>query len=121
MPGVNWIEHKGKRIFHIDFRNSNINDINATIEQAKPLIAREPQNSILCLVDTTGSRFSTEVADALKQFTLHNKPYMKVSALVGIEGLQKVILNGVILFTGRKNLVTKNSREEALDWLATPQ
>jgi len=119
MPGANWIEHKGKRVFNIDFTNSNINDINNTIEIAKPMISREPMNSILCLVDTTGSRFSTEVSESMKKFSLHNKPYMKMTALVGIEGLQKVILNGVILFTGRKNLITKNTREEALDWLVT--
>jgi hypothetical protein len=35
-----------------------------------------------------------------------------------VEGLKQVIFNGVLLFTKRKNLVIKNSKQEALDWLA---
>ena len=41
-----------------------------------------------------------------------------MTALVGVEGLQKVIYYGVLMFTKRTNLMLKNSRGEALDWLA---
>jgi hypothetical protein len=119
MPGTAWIQHKGKNILFIDFARSTFQDIQLTIAQGKEIIVKEPPESILALVDTTDSRFSLEVSTALKEFTAHNKPYMKMTALIGVSGLQKTIYNGVILFTRRKNLILKNSREEALDWLVT--
>ena len=118
MVGTQWISHKGKRVFLIDFSRSGINEINATIAQAKPLIAAEPPLSIRCLVDTTGSKFDIEISKTLQIFSEHNKPYIKMTALVGVEGLQKVIYYGVLMFTKRTNLMLKNSRGEALDWLA---
>lgn len=111
--------HKGKRVLLIDFSHSGIDQISQTIAQAKPLIAREPQQSVLSLVDTTGSSFDIKISQALQEFSAHNKPYMKMSALVGVEGLQKVIYFAVLTFTKRKNLVLKTSREEALDWLVS--
>ncbi len=81
------------------------------------MIAAEPPLSILCLVDTTGSKFDIEISKAIQAFSEHNKPYMKMTALVGVEGLQKVIYFAVLTFTKRTNIVLKNSREEALDWL----
>jgi hypothetical protein len=54
----------------------------------------------------------------VKEFTKHNEPYMKITALIGVEGIKKVIYDAVLLFTKRKNLILKNSKEEALDWLA---
>ena len=117
MAGAQWINHKGVKIFLIDFSKSSITEINATIAQAKPLIAKEPPLSILCLVDTTGSKFDIQISKALQEFSQHNKPYMKMTALVGVEGLQKVIYFAVLTFTKRTNIVLKNSRPEALDWL----
>ena len=116
--GALWVSHKGKRVFLIDFSRSDITAINATIAQAKPLITSEPQLSILCLVDTTDSKFDIEISKTLQNFSEHNKPYIKMTALVGVEGLQKVIYYGVLMFTKRTNLMLKNSRGEALDWLA---
>ena len=88
MVGTQWISHKGKRVFLIDFSRSGINEINATIAQAKPLIAAEPPLSILCLVDTTGSKFDIENSKALQAFSEYNK---QMTTLVGVEGLQKAI------------------------------
>lgn len=114
-----WIEHKGRQIVFVDFSNTDINGVNDAIAQAEPIIAGEPQRSVLCLVETYGSKFSMEVSHAIKAFTMHNKPYIKMTAIVGVDGLQKVILNSVIVFTRRSNLVVKPSREEALDFLAS--
>jgi len=113
-----WIEHKGRKIFFIDFSNTNLDGVNEAIAQAKPVIAGERPQSVLCLVQTHGTKFSLDIGRAVKAFTLHNKPFMKMTAIVGVDGLQQVILNSVIVFTKRSNLVVKRSREEALEFLA---
>ena len=119
MAGAHWITHKGRRILLIDFSKSGLDQIHATIAQAKPLIIREPQLSILSLVDTTDSKFDIKISQALQEFSAHNKPYMKMTAMVGVEGLQKVIYFAVLTFTKRTNIALKNNREEALDWLVS--
>lgn len=119
MPGAKWMEHLGKKMLFIDFSMSRLQEVEMTIAQAKTMISMEPYESVLCLVDTTGSRFTLEISTAMKNFSAFNKPYIKMTAIVGVEGLQKVVYNGILLFTGRKNLELKQSRQEALDWLAT--
>jgi len=47
-----------------------------------------------------------------------NTPYIKCSAVYGVEGLKEVIFNGILSFTGRKNLVLFKTLEEAKDFLA---
>ena len=119
MAGTQWIAHKGKRILLIDFSSSGLDQINTTIAQAKPLIVRESPLSILSLVDTTDSKFDLQISKAVQDFSAHNKPYMKMTALVGVEGLQKVIYFAVLTFTKRTNIVMKQTRQEALDWLVS--
>jgi hypothetical protein len=119
MAGARWMAHKGKKIFLIDFSWSDLPAINTTIAQAKSLIAEEPPFSILCLVDTSGSKFDIEISKVIQGFSEHNKPYIKMTALVGVDGLQRVIYYGVLMFTKRTNLVLKSSRQDALDWLIT--
>ncbi len=114
-----WVEHKGRKIVFVDFSNTDIDGVKEAIAQAKPIIAGEPPHSVLCLVETHGSKFSMDVSQAVKDFTMHNKPYIKMTAIVGVDGLQKVILNSVIVFTRRTNLVVKASRQEALDFLVS--
>ena len=117
MKRSSWMSHKGKRILFINFADTKVDGVNEAIAEAKPMISSQPPESVLFLVDTTGTSFSLDISSAVKEFTMHNKPFMKMTALVGVEGLQKIILNSVIMFTKRRNLVVKNSREEALDWL----
>src|SRR5208283_4423327 len=115
-----WITYKNKRILHMDIAtpSQNTQELKDIITRLIPIIEKEPPNSILALANTTGGRFNKEMSDMLKEFTAHNKPYMKMTAIVGVEGLQRAIYTAVLMFTKRKNLVLKKSREEALDFLA---
>jgi hypothetical protein len=117
MASIRWEEHKGKKILYMDFAYSKYSEILQAIQEATEIIEKEPAFSILGLVDVRQSPFNREVATGLKDFASHNKPYMKVSAVVGVEGIKMVIFNAVLKFTGRKNLVLKDTIEEAKDWL----
>lgn len=63
------------------------------------------------------SFFDTETVDILKEFTASNKPYVKASAVVGIKGLKKMMLDLVSKFSGR-TFKQCDTREEAAKWLA---
>ncbi len=114
-----WIEHKGKRIVFIDFSNATAGQVDEAIAQARPIIAGEAPRSVLCLVETHGTKFTLDIGQAVKRFTAHNNPFVKMTAVVGVDGVQQVLVNSVIVFTRRRNLVVKKSREEALDFLVS--
>lgn len=109
---------KGVRICVLDF-SSITSDTEAlrAIDEAKTIIGREPQGTVYTLTDVTGSRVTSTIRNALHELTKANKPYVVAGAVVGVTGIQSVILRGIVQITGRR-LVAKNSRAEAMEWLA---
>lgn len=89
------------------------------IAAARDVVSTQPARSLHGVVDVTGSKFNTRVVEALKELASHNKPFMVASGIVGVAGLQKVILDSVIAITGRSNLKAFPTRGDALTWLAT--
>jgi hypothetical protein len=88
------------------------------IAEAQGVVAGQPLRSVYCLVDVTGSRFNVDVVEAMKHLAEHDRPYVIASAVVGVAGLMRVIFESVLAFSGRNNLKSLPSREEALRWLA---
>jgi hypothetical protein len=113
------MEQGGKRIFFVDFANTDISGVRSAIEEAKAVIGAQPPLSVLCLVDANGTKFSLDISDLIKEFTLHNKPFIKMTAIIGVVGIARVVLNTAIAFTKRDNLILKDSLKEALVFLSS--
>ena len=110
--------HKGVRICVLDFSNIiSDSEALAAIDEAKTIIGREPPATVYTLTDVTGSRVTSVTRNALHELTKANKPYVVAGAVVGVTALQSVILRGIVQVT-RRRLVAKNSRAEAMEWLA---
>ena len=119
MPGSSVITYKGKRIVFNDFADATTEEIIATIKQAEELIRTKPPESVYIITDTSGkSMYNKETAAAFKEFVAGNKPYVKMSVVIGLDGIKKVLYDAVILFSKRKNLITMNTLEEAKEFLA---
>lgn len=115
---VHFFEHRGTRILMVDFSHlQQTEEILREIDTARALIASQPPASLRTLTHVRGARYSPPVMDALKRFTAHNKPYVKAAAIVGMEGLHRVLYNAVLLFS-RRNIEIFNTLDEARDWLA---
>jgi hypothetical protein len=67
-------------------------------------------------VNVKDSRFDTRIARALQELPRHNKPFVLASAIVGLSGLQRVILSAVMRATGR-TFATFDDVAAAKDWL----
>lgn len=117
MKSCEWIQHKGKSILYMKIASQSTEELKERLDNIKPIVEKEPPHSILCIADVINGKFNPEMTQMLKEFTKHNEPYIKMTALIGVEGLKKVIYSGVLLFTGRKNLILKNTKEEAQEWL----
>ena len=119
MPKNRWVEQGGKKVYVVDFSHTDAVGVKAAIQEGKAVISQQAPLSLLCLVDATGTQFSLEVSDLVKDFAMHNKPYIKMTAIIGVVGIAKVVLNTTIAFTKRDNLVVKQDLREALAFLAT--
>jgi hypothetical protein len=117
MPSYKWMEHKGKKVFYMHLGTEDPQELKDITSQIELIYEKEPPKSILCLCDVGGIGIKPESIQILKNFTKHNEPYAKMTAILGVEGLKVIIFNSLLAFTRRKNLILKNSREEALEWL----
>lgn len=119
MQHCEWITHKNKKILLVTLAGSTVDAVKKVIDNTKPVIAGEPPKSVLCLTDVTDLKTSPDITQMIKDYTKHNEPYIKSTAVVGVEGLKQVIFNGVLRFTGRRNMTAKDTKEEAMDWLVS--
>ncbi len=113
---VKFIKHREKDILLLDFSNAQTDEVLTIIEDAKRVISESPEQSLLTLTDVTNARFNEQVGEGMKKFTMHNKPYVKAGAVVGITGLKRIIFGAVMAFSKRK-LESFEDREQAKQWL----
>ena len=118
MDRVRFLDHKGRKILLVDCSGADIETIRETTRRAKPIIACEPKNSLLILTDITDVPNTREASSISADFANHNKPFIKASAIVGVDGLKKAAFQAVVFLTGRK-IKSFASRDEALEWLAS--
>ena len=110
------VSHKGKQVVYLDFSSCKAADLHPIIEEAKRVIASQPRESALILSNVTDTEISKDTSQIMKDFTLHNKPYVKASAIIGVEGLKKIIYNAVQSVSGR-HISSFGTADQAKDWL----
>jgi hypothetical protein len=115
---VRFIEHKGCPILLIDFQGCEPPAFLERIRYARSVIGRQPFGSTRTLTLVTKARFNNQVSEAIKEYTAHNKPYVRAAAVVGLSGLQEIVYNVIIKLTGR-NLATFSDIAAAKDFLAS--
>jgi hypothetical protein len=121
MPGaeerIRTITHSGRKIIFQDFSHMKPGEeFQRNIQRAQVLIRAGPRKSVLSLSDVGGSTFNSEVVRTFKDFTKGNEPYIRASAIVGVDGLIRVGLKGVALASGRTFGIF-DTKQEAIDWL----
>lgn len=75
------------------------------------------EGSAHVLANCTGMRFNSDVIQIVKNTTKTNRPYVRTTAVVGLEGFTKILVKVVISFSGR-DMKLYDTAEEAKDWLA---
>ena len=110
-----FIKHQGKNILFLDFSGTP-QELIKTLEGAARLIEMQPHHTLLILTDVREGVYSSETSRAIKEFTLHNTPYVNASAVVGVTGLKRVLLSAIVKVTGRHFELFEH-QEDALNWL----
>jgi hypothetical protein len=115
------MEHKGQRVWLSDVSGLgvDIQAFDAEIEVINQNIQQEPENSVRVLIDIRGTVGSGAVLRSAKQSTDANRPFIKRTAVVGIEGeIRMVLLDAVARFSHRAiKQFNADEMDKALDWL----
>ena len=118
MPSMKWVFHKGKKILYADIASQKTEELLDIVARLKAEIEKEPLGSVLTVCEVKGGKTNSEINAALKDFVKYIDPYMKMIVVVGLEGLQKILYNSILMFTRTKKMTLKDTEEEALDFLA---
>jgi hypothetical protein len=119
MAGVYEINYKGKNILCLNVSGLKLKDkpeFRKYIESAEEQIRKHPLKSLLMVTNVTDTGFDTEVAAIMGEYATHNTPYVKASALVGVSGVQKVVLAAIKALIGR-DFFLADTMDEAKEWL----
>mgnify|MGYP005850879127 CR=1 FL=1 len=113
---VEWIAYKSQNILYIDFRGMKEAQLLDTLERAFRTVAVLPGN-ILMLSNVEDVMISRNFMDRAKEYSKStDECRVKKSAVVGVNPLKAVLLQGYNRDTGAK-MRPFDTEEEAKDWL----
>jgi hypothetical protein len=120
MERASFINHKGKEIYFIDYTNlkleeeflAAIKSTNAFREKVKS----SGKKDLLMLVDVSNSFVYGEVFSEIKRSGKLTKEITKKTAVVGITGAKKTLLDIANVFTSL-NVKPFDNIEDAKEWL----
>jgi hypothetical protein len=108
----------GKNIIFIDFSNAiSINDFNVVIEQVKQVMPKYAEKSVCTITNMENVRFDSNIKDIFVKYVEFNKPYVKYGVAVGMDGIKKKMIEGILKLGGRSNFHFCFTKEEAVKWL----
>ena len=113
---IRFIDHQGKRVLLVDFSNCSANEVEEIARAVPDYVTVNPRGSVLVLTDFSGASFDRDALRAMKETAVFDKPFIRKSALLGIEDLPASFYDELKSFS-RRELLTFKTREEALAWL----
>src|SRR4051812_50043144 len=103
MQRVRFITHKDRQVLLIDYSNlTDESQLVEMIEQREFVVDSQPRNSVLMVINLSGAKFSKEVLTRAKEANVYDLPYVRRSALVGVEDRQKAAGEAVAMFSKRQ-------------------
>jgi hypothetical protein len=115
---VRFIKYRDQAILQIDFNGCQPAEMLERIRYARLIIGRQPPASVRTLTLVKDARFNNQVSREMKEYTVHNKPFVRCAAVVGLSGLQEIVYNVIIKVTGRR-IATFADVEPAKEFLVS--
>lgn len=114
---VQVIEYKGKQILLHDYSNLKGDELMSVLRKASSMVDKRGSD-LNILTDVRGVFATKEAMDELKGLAKKATPYVRKSAVVGVEGIKKVFLDAVRMVTGRQ-IKAFSTVEDAKEWLVS--
>jgi hypothetical protein len=114
-----FVAYQGVNIYYMDFSGLRTEkEIETVIVESKKHIRCQSPNSVVGLANIENMHFNGTIKEVFADFVKGNRPYMKMSAVVGVTGLKQIVFNGLMKLTGR-DVKSFNSVDDAKRWLAS--
>ena len=110
--------HDGKNFMYIDMAGLKVSEeITELVAAVQPAIAKYPEGSLYTITNLENAKFDTEMKQIMIDYLKHNKPYVKYGAIIGFDGVVKIVANMMFTLTGRSNILFAFTREQAVEFL----
>ena len=108
----------GKPFIYINLSGiKNNNDFVEALNAIMPEIAKYPENSLYTITDISDVRLDSESKHIFTECMKHNSRYVKFGAVIGVDGIKKIIVNSALKLSERTNMHFAFSKEKAIEWL----
>jgi len=116
MGGSRIETYLGKRIVVVDGTDAAAEEYAGILRQGAALVCGEPAGSVLLATVVTRARFGAGAAEHLKAYSRAIRPHVRLSAVVGLSPLQRVIFTTIrpFLHASVRDFATL---AEAREWL----
>ena len=117
MERVTFVTHDGTRILRVDYSGlGEVEELLRVAERARRVLEKEPPESVLVLVDLSGTRYSLRLVRNLGDLAVANAGFVKARALVGLPALVRPVVREVARASGRPTEMF-DEYELAIAWL----
>ena len=108
----------GKNFIYIDLSGIKSNEeFNERILLIEPEISKHAEHSLYTITNVENIRFDSESKKIVARYMTRNKPYVKFGAVIGIDGIKKIMINAIFTLSGRNNMQFFLTKEQAIEWL----
>jgi hypothetical protein len=109
---------EGRTFFYLNLSEmQDIDDLHDIIAAVKPIMSKFAEKSVHMISNVKNSRFDSEVKKVLGELIVFNTPYVRFSAIIGANGVQKVMGNAMFKLKGRSNAKFLYTKEQAVEWM----
>jgi len=108
----------GRNFIYLDLSGFKENsEYKEFVAVAKESIAKYAEYSLFTITNIRDVKFDTETKKIIAEWMKSNKPYVKCGAVIGFDGIKRIVVNAIFKMGGRKNMTFFPNREQAVEWL----
>jgi len=112
----------GKNFIYYDLSDFKTNDEFLEFTKiAKDCITKYAEYSLFTITNIKDVKFDSETKNIMADWMEYNKPYVKFGAIVGFDGIKKIMVNAILKLCGRKNMAFSSNKEQAIEFLLKQQ
>ena len=109
---------EGKDFIYFDLSEFKTNtEYTNLTEAAKERMVKYAENSLLTITNISNVWFDTETKRIIANWMKYNRPYVKYGAVIGFDGIKRMMVNAIFKLSGRKNICFVPDRKHAIEWL----
>ena len=118
MERIEEFTHNGKNFIYIDVSNLKKNEDFITIVGiVKQIMVKYAEKSVYTITNIENIIFDTETKEIAARCLEYNESYVKYGAIIGLDGIKKIMANAVFKVSGRNNMRFFYTKEKAIEWL----